>query len=126
MWFGRRILRTPPDPVNLRRPARPPEDPAPLSSPRTTPGERAVAERDVYSIGRLNREVRMLLEHGMPAVWVEGEISNFSRPASGHWYFTLKDREGQIRCAMFRGRNALLRVAPADGQRVIARGRVTL
>ncbi|NDF87259.1 MAG: hypothetical protein EB102_12275, partial [Gammaproteobacteria bacterium] len=100
MWFGRRILRTPPDPVNLRRPARPPEDPAPLSSPRTTPGERAVAERDVYSIGRLNREVRMLLEHGMPAVWVEGEISNFSRPASGHWYFTLKDREGQIRCAM--------------------------
>ncbi|MFM2110162.1 MAG: exodeoxyribonuclease VII large subunit [Gammaproteobacteria bacterium] len=126
MWFGRRILRTPPDPVNLRRPARPPEDPAPLSSPRTTPGERAVAERDVYSIGRLNREVRMLLEHGMPAVWVEGEISNFSRPASGHWYFTLKDREGQIRCAMFRGRNALLRFAPADGQRVIARGRVTL
>lgn len=68
----------------------------------------------------------MLLEHGMPAVWVEGEISNFSRPASGHWYFTLKDREGQIRCAMFRGRNALLRFAPADGQRVIARGRVTL
>jgi len=92
-----------------------------LTSPRTTP-----AERDVYSIGRLNREVRMLLEHGMPAVWVEGEISNFSRPVSGHWYFTLKDREGQIRCAMFRGRNALLRFSPADGQRVIARGRVTL
>jgi len=68
----------------------------------------------------------MLLEHGMPTVWIEGEISNFSRPASGHWYFTLKDRDSQVRCAMFRGRNALLRFAPADGQRVIARARVTL
>jgi len=86
----------------------------------------APADRDVYSVGRLNKEVRMLLEHGMPTVWVEGEISNFSRPASGHWYFTLKDRDSQVRCAMFRGRNALLRFAPADGQRVIARARVTL
>ena len=68
----------------------------------------------------------MLLEHGMPTVWIEGEISNFSRPASGHWYFTLKDRDSQVRCAMFRGRNALLRFAPTDGQRVIARARVTL
>ena len=68
----------------------------------------------------------MLLEHGMPTVWIEGEISNFSRPASGHWYFTLKDRDSQVRCAMFRGRNALLRFAPADGQRVMARARVTL
>ncbi|MFM8585523.1 MAG: exodeoxyribonuclease VII large subunit [Gammaproteobacteria bacterium] len=86
----------------------------------------APADRDVYSVGRLNKEVRMLLEHGMPTVWIEGEISNFSRPASGHWYFTLKDRDSQVRCAMFRGRNALLRFAPADGQRVIARARVTL
>ena len=68
----------------------------------------------------------MLLEHGMPTVWIEGEISNFSRPASGHWYFTLKDRDSQVRCAMFRGRNALLRFTPADGQRVLARARVTL
>ena len=68
----------------------------------------------------------MLLEHGMPALWVEGEISNFSRPVSGHWYFTLKDRDGQVRCAMFRGRNALLRFTPTDGQRVLARARVTL
>lgn len=68
----------------------------------------------------------MLLEHGMPMLWIEAEISNFSRPASGHWYFTLKDRDGQVRCAMFRGRNALLRFTPADGQRVLARARVTL
>jgi exodeoxyribonuclease VII large subunit len=68
----------------------------------------------------------MLLEHGIPQLWIEGEISNFSRPASGHWYFTLKDRDSQVRCAMFRGRNALLRFTPADGQRVLARARVTL
>lgn len=86
----------------------------------------APVDRDVYSVGRLNKEVRMLLEHGMPTLWIEGEISNFSRPASGHWYFTLKDRDGQVRCAMFRGRNALLRFTPADGQRVLARARVTL
>ncbi|MGA1384984.1 MAG: exodeoxyribonuclease VII large subunit, partial [Steroidobacteraceae bacterium] len=86
----------------------------------------APADRDVYSVGRLNKEVRMLLEHGIPQLWIEGEISNFSRPASGHWYFTLKDRDSQVRCAMFRGRNALLRFTPADGQRVLARARVTL
>ena len=45
------------------------------------------AERDVYDVGRLNREVRMLLEHGMPVLWVEGEVSNFTRAVSGHWYF---------------------------------------
>ena len=47
----------------------------------------------------------MLLEHGMPPVWVEAEISNLARPASGHWYFSLKDRDAQVRCAMFRQRN---------------------
>ncbi|MEO8315860.1 MAG: exodeoxyribonuclease VII large subunit, partial [Pseudomonadota bacterium] len=57
--------------------------------------------RDVYTVARLNSEVRQLLEGGLPALWVEAEISNFSSPASGHWYFTLKDRDAQIRCAMF-------------------------
>ena len=60
------------------------------------------AERDIYTVARLNGEARMLLEAGLPALWVEGEISNFACPASGHWYFTLKDRDAQIRCAMFR------------------------
>ena len=83
-------------------------------------------ERDVYSISRLNREVRMLLEAGLPAVWVEGEISNFSAPASGHWYFTLKDRDAQIRCAMFRARNSGVPFRPKEGQLLQARGRVGL
>jgi len=62
----------------------------------------------------------------MPTLWVEGELTNFSRPASGHWYFTLKDRDAQVRCAMFRQRNALLRFTPRDGQLVLARVRVGL
>lgn len=68
----------------------------------------------------------MLLEHGMPVVWVEAELSNFSRPASGHWYFTLKDRDAQVRCAMFRQRNRAIRFEPAEGTQVIARAKVGL
>ena len=67
----------------------------------------APSNRDIYSVGRLNREARLLIDHGLPLLWVEGEISNLSRPASGHWYFSLKDRDAQVRCAMFRGRNAV-------------------
>jgi exodeoxyribonuclease VII large subunit len=92
----------------------------------TRPPSLVRADRDIYSVGRLNREVRMLLDHGLPLLWVEGEISNFSRPASGHWYFSLKDRDAQVRCAMFRGRNAVLRMTPRDGQRVLVRARAGL
>lgn len=82
--------------------------------------------RVVFTVSALNREVRTLLESGFGAVWVEGEISNFARPSSGHWYFSLKDRDAQLRCAMFRGRNNLTRFTPKDGQRVMGYGRVTL
>lgn len=83
-------------------------------------------ERQLYSVSRLNREVRLLLDHGMPVIWVEGEISNFSRPSSGHWYFSLKDRDAQIRCAMFRTRNSATKFTPREGTSVVARGRVSL
>src|SRR5688572_23579366 len=82
--------------------------------------------RDIYSVGRLNAEARMLLESGLPALWVEGELSNFAAPSSGHWYFTLKDRDAQIRCAMFRTRNGGVGFRPKDGQHVVLRGRVSL
>lgn len=59
-------------------------------------------------------------------VFVEGEISNFARPSSGHWYFTLKDDKAQVRCAMFRNRNHMVRFRPQDGQQVIVRGRISL
>ncbi|MFO1502682.1 MAG: exodeoxyribonuclease VII large subunit [Steroidobacteraceae bacterium] len=84
------------------------------------------AERDIYSVARLNAEARLLLESGLPSLWVEGEISNFACPASGHWYFTLKDRDAQIRCAMFRARNSQVGFRPRDGQQMLVRGRVSL
>ena len=72
-------------------------------------------EEKVYSITRLNQEIRRLLENRFPAVWVEAEISNFKHHTSGHMYFTLKDAQAQIRGVMFRGYNRLLRFQPADG-----------
>ncbi|MFC4312933.1 exodeoxyribonuclease VII large subunit [Steroidobacter flavus] len=83
-------------------------------------------ERDVYTPGRLNKEARMLLERGLPSLWLEGEISNLSRPSSGHWYFSLKDESAQLRCAMFRQKNLGARFTPKDGMHVLTRGRVSL
>ncbi len=83
-------------------------------------------ERDIYSVTRLNREARLLLEAGIPALWLEAELSNLTTPASGHWYFTLKDREAQIRCTMWRARNQLLKFRPKEGQLLRVRGRVGL
>src|SRR5687768_17491538 len=91
--------------------------------PNRTPQE---PERDVYMPGRLNREARALLERGLPSLWLEGEISNLSRPSSGHWYFSLKDESAQLRCAMFRQRNMMARFTPKDGMHVLTRGRVSL
>ncbi len=82
--------------------------------------------RIVYSVSRLNREAKDLLEHSFPPLWVEGEISNFSRPGSGHWYFSLKDAKAQVRCAMFRNRNTLVPAAPKDGDKVLLRAQISL
>jgi len=82
--------------------------------------------RDVYSISRLNRETRSLLEGSFPLLWVEGEISNFARPASGHWYFSLKDEAAQVRCAMFRNRNSITGFTPKNGTQVLIRARIGL
>jgi len=84
------------------------------------------AERDVFTVSRLNRQARGLLETRLGTVWVEGELSNFSRPASGHWYFSLKDANAQVRCAMFRQRNQMLGLTPRDGQQVLLRARVSV
>ncbi|WP_374472116.1 exodeoxyribonuclease VII large subunit [Arenimonas sp.] len=83
-------------------------------------------ERQVLRPSQLNALARDLLEGSFPQVWVEGEISNFSRPASGHAYFTLKDDRAQVRCALFRANAQRLRFAPRDGLQVLARGRLTL
>jgi exodeoxyribonuclease VII large subunit len=96
----------------------------PPEPPRAAPS--AAAERDVYSVSRLNKEVRLLLESGLPVLWLTGELSNFAAPASGHWYFSLKDSTAQVRCAMWRQRNSLVRFRPKDGMAVLMRARVGL
>lgn len=92
------------------------------------PDDRVRAEpaREVYSVTRVNREVRVLLERGLGVLWVEGELSNFSQPASGHWYFSLKDRDAQLRCAMFRMKNSLVGFTPRAGAQVLVRGRISV
>lgn len=82
--------------------------------------------RDIYSISRLNSELRAVLENSFPLLWVEGEISNLATPRSGHLYFNMKDDHAQIRCALFRNKRQLLRFKPADGDKVLARARVAL
>ena len=87
----------------------------------------AEEQRDVYTITRLNREVRAVLEDSFPpSLWVRGEISNLAQPGSGHLYFSLKDKHSQVRCAMFRGANRHLRFAPENGQEVLVRAGVSL
>jgi exodeoxyribonuclease VII large subunit len=90
------------------------------------PGLAGPPEREVFTVSRLNREVRMLLERGFGTVWLEAEISNFARPSSGHWYFSLKDAGAQVRCAMFRQRNMVCAFKPKDGQKVLVRARIGL
>jgi len=97
-----------------------------MSSADPTGFEANAPGQKVFTVARLNREVRVLLERGLAVVWVEGELSNLAQPASGHWYFSLKDREAQVRCAMFRTRNTGVAFVPQAGQQVLARGRVSL
>ena len=80
----------------------------------------------IFTVSRLNQTVRLLLEHEIGQVWISGEISNFTQPASGHWYFTLKDDTGQVRCAMFRNSNRRITFRPQHGQQVLVRANITL
>ena len=83
-------------------------------------------DRQIYSVSQLNRSVRQLLETQLPLLWVEGEISNFARPASGHWYLSLKDEQAQVRCAMFRNANQRVNFQPANGTQILVRCRAGL
>lgn len=81
---------------------------------------------EIYTVSRLNNEVRFILEDTFPMILVEGEISNFTAPHSGHWYFTLKDAAAQVSCAMFRGNQRKLNFVPKDGAHVLIKARVSL
>ncbi|MFL0809784.1 MAG: exodeoxyribonuclease VII large subunit [Agarilytica sp.] len=82
--------------------------------------------RTTLTVSQLNRKVKDLLEIHLPLLWIEGEISNMSRPASGHWYFTLKDTKAQVSCVMFKGRNLRVKSAPQVGDHVKLRVSVSL
>ena len=78
------------------------------------------------TVSQLTAQVRATVEGKFPCVWVAGEVSNFTRASSGHWYFTLKDSTAQIKAAMFRGFNLRMKFDPRDGMEIIARGRLTV
>ena len=81
---------------------------------------------NIFTVSRLNSTVRKLLEMEMGQVWLSAEISNFSQPSSGHWYFTLKDDGAQVRCAMFRNSNRRVTFRPQNGQQILVRATITL
>ena len=90
------------------------------------PFQRLGLDREALSVSQLNNRARLLLEDVFAQVWVEGEISNLAKPASGHLYFTLKDSQAQVRCALFRQNAARVRQALRDGLAVRVRGKVSL
>ncbi len=98
----------------------------PMEYPVQPPVQVGTKSREVLTVSQLNRRAKQLLETHLNSIWIEGEISNFSAPSSGHWYLTLKDEQAQVRCAMFRNRNQRLRFRPENGMHVVVRGAVSL
>jgi exodeoxyribonuclease VII large subunit len=93
--------------------------PTNLSNPNLTPNH-------VLTVSELNRLAREVLEMSFPLFWISGEVSNFTRAASGHWYFSLKDQTAQVKCVMFKGRNSYVDFMPREGDKIEARCMVTL
>ena len=81
---------------------------------------------DIYSVSRLNSEVRLTLELQFQTLWLQGEVSNFVAAASGHWYFSLKDSAAQVKCAMFKMANRNSTFRPQNGQQVLIRARISV
>jgi exodeoxyribonuclease VII large subunit len=88
--------------------------------------ENTVASPPAMTVGAFVRLARQTVEAHLPLTWIGGELSNFTRAASGHWYFVLKDDAAQVRCVMFRGRNQFIDWTPVNGDRVEVRGLATL
>ena len=84
------------------------------------------ARRQVLTVSQLNQKAKSLMETELGTIWLEGEISNFIQAASGHWYFTLKDNNAQIKCAIFKFKNRLIKISPKEGDKVIIKGKVSL
>lgn len=87
---------------------------------------KSIPQEEVLTVSRLNQQAKSILENAFSSVWVEGEISNFAAPNSGHWYFSLKDASAQVRCAAFRASQRKLGFLPKDGMHVLVKARVSL
>ena len=87
---------------------------------------RSASSPETLTVSDLTQQIKILLETGLAPVWLTGEISNFKRHSSGHFYFSLKDENAQIPCVMWAGRNRGLRFSPEDGMQVLAHGQVTV
>jgi len=88
--------------------------------------DNTIRTNKILTVSELNRLANQLLSQSFPLFWVSGEVSNLTRAASGHWYFSLKDQNAQVRCVMFKGRNSYLDWIPKEGDKVEARCTVTL
>jgi exodeoxyribonuclease VII large subunit len=93
--------------------------------PRSGAGNDRIS-REILTVGQLNQSVAEVLQAGFPPLWVAGEISNLSRPASGHWYFTMKDASASVRAVMFRSASRMVRFNPREGDRIEVLARVCL
>ena len=82
-------------------------------------------DQKIFTVAEINEEVAAVLGDSFDEVWVKGEISRIVRPASGHLYFTLKDENAQVRCAMFKGFNQHLNIELKDGDEVIVKSRIS-
>jgi exodeoxyribonuclease VII large subunit len=82
--------------------------------------------REVLTVSELNRKAKSVIETELGSIWLQGEISNFIRAASGHWYFTLKDATAQIKCALFKFKNRAVQFSPKEGDQVVIKGKVSL
>jgi len=97
-----------------------------MTEPNLFSGSNLSTPKKILTVTELNRLAREVLETNFPLFWVSGEISNFTRAASGHWYFSLKDHTAQVKCVMFKGRNSYVEFSPLEGDNIEARCTVTL
>ncbi|HDR9708202.1 TPA: exodeoxyribonuclease VII large subunit, partial [Burkholderia aenigmatica] len=97
----------------------------PSDSPFAAPGATRGGD-EVIPVSALNRAISTMLERSFPLLWISGEVSNFTRAASGHWYFSIKDQQAQMRCVMFRGRAQYAEFTPREGDRIEVRAVVTM
>jgi len=82
--------------------------------------------REILSVSQVNRKVKKILEGDIGSVWIKGELSNFIKATSGHWYFTLKDSSAQIKCALFKFKNTRVDFNPQEGDKVVVKGKISL